>query len=175
MNEEVRVTSETGGQKGSKPVQLAWIDPFALEELGRVAGKGAEKYAAHNYRKGYPVSLSINAAWRHLLKAQAGEDVDDETKCYHFAMAAWQCLAALSILHDHPEFDDRHHDRDKGLQDRELVEYLQGAVELVTEQIERGPARCRCCRTEVGGRHVLGCDYLWCDHSIPYVLDHQCG
>lgn len=107
MASEARVSSPTGGQKGTKPCQLFSLPPWAVEQLGRVYGHGAEKYAAHNYRKGYPVSLSINAAFRHLLKFLDNENVDPESGEQHLAHAAWHMLAALQTVHDHPQYDDR--------------------------------------------------------------------
>jgi hypothetical protein len=50
---EVRTTSATGGEKGVKPEAWALLPSEALEEIARVYAFGAEKYAAHNWRKGY--------------------------------------------------------------------------------------------------------------------------
>ena len=45
---ETRITNEqTGGEKGSKPAQLAWAPADALLELGNVYGYGAEKYTKY--------------------------------------------------------------------------------------------------------------------------------
>ncbi len=109
MNKEVRVVDpETGGEKGSKPSQLGWIDPLALELLGEVAGFGAEKYEAFNYMKGYDWSLSINALYRHFLAFQNGEDLDEESGLPHMAHAAWQALALVSFVVRELGTDDRY-------------------------------------------------------------------
>ena len=49
---EVRITSATGGQKGQKSARFGGGDPLAYEELARVYGMGEEKYARYNYLKG---------------------------------------------------------------------------------------------------------------------------
>lgn len=94
---EVRMVSETGGEKGQKPSQLGAIDPLALLHLGEVAGFGAEKYAAFNYLKGYDWRLNMDAMERHLLLFWSGEDFDPESGLYHPAHAAWHGLALTSF------------------------------------------------------------------------------
>lgn len=96
--EEVRITSPTGGMKGSKPSQLGWVDPAALKVLGEVAGKGAEKYGdGHNFLKGYDWQLSYDAMMRHMMAFWSGEDADPETGLPHTAHAAWHALALTSF------------------------------------------------------------------------------
>lgn len=95
---EVRITSATGGQKGSKLSQLGAIDPKALYVLGEVAGMGAEKYDTFNYLKGYDWALSYNAMQRHAMQFWSGEDFDEESGLPHMAHAAWHCLAMVSFL-----------------------------------------------------------------------------
>jgi hypothetical protein len=95
---EVRITSETGGEKGSKPSQLGTIDPVALLHLGEVSGFGAKKYAAFNYLKGYDWRLSFDAMQRHMLQFWAGEDRDEESGLLHPAHAAWHGLAMTSFV-----------------------------------------------------------------------------
>lgn len=95
---EVRITSETGGQKGSKPEQISTIDPKALLALAEVSGFGAQKYAAYNYLKGYDWNLSYDAAQRHLMEFWAGEDRDQESGLLHPLHAAWHCLAMSSFI-----------------------------------------------------------------------------
>lgn len=108
-DEEVRVTSESGGQKGQKQARLGGADPLAMMELARVYGYGEGKYDRFNYLKGYPYSLSIDALYRHFLAFQSGEDRDPESGLLHTAHVAWHALALTAYLlrGDHPEFDDR--------------------------------------------------------------------
>jgi hypothetical protein len=110
---EVRITSETGGQKGQKPEQISTIDPLALFALAEVSGFGAQKYAAYNYLNGYDWSLSYDAAQRHLMQFWMGEDRDAESGLLHPLHAAWHCLAMASFIM-----------RDLGTDNR----YVQGEV-----------------------------------------------
>lgn len=104
---EVRITSETGGQKGQKDARLGGSDPLALMELARVYGFGEQKYERYNYLKGYPWSLSIDAMLRHLLAFLSGEDRDPETGLLHTAHAAWHGLALTSFQLRGVGTDDR--------------------------------------------------------------------
>lgn len=73
---EVRQTSSTGGQKGAKAEKFYQIPAEPLALLAEHFGKGAKKYAAHNFRKGFPWSLCFDALMRHAWAAQRGEDYD---------------------------------------------------------------------------------------------------
>ncbi len=114
-DEEVRVVSDSGGMKGSKPAQMAWADPLALLEVAKVYGFGATKYSPTNYRQGYDWSLSYSALMRHLLAFWSGEDIDPESGLSHMAHACWHCLALLSFMREHPEYDDRYKPAKKNL------------------------------------------------------------
>ena len=104
---EVRVTSETGGQKGQKQARLGSIDPKALLTVAEVAGFGEAKYARLNYLNGYDWSLSFDACQRHLLAFWSGQDNDEESELPHLAHAAWHCLAMLAFLQHGLGEDDR--------------------------------------------------------------------
>lgn len=104
---EVRVVSETGGEKGRKPAELATVDPLALLTLAEVSGFGAQKYAAFNYLRGYDWSLSMNALMRHVLAFWNGEDLDPESGKPHMGHAAWHALALVSFLQRGLGTDDR--------------------------------------------------------------------
>ena len=70
-------------------------------------GKGAEKYADHNWRRGYDWSLSFAALQRHAWQFWAGEDNDAETGLPHMASVAFHALALIEFAQTHPEFDNR--------------------------------------------------------------------
>ena len=105
--EEVRVVSETGGEKGKKLAQVGSLDPKALLVLAEASGFGAAKYSQHNYLRGYAWSLSFDACMRHLLAFWSGEELDPESGLPHLAHAAWHCLAMLSFLLRGIGTDDR--------------------------------------------------------------------
>lgn len=104
---ETRVTSATGASKGTKEARYDLIPIPALDLLARLYGKGAEKYAAHNWRLGYDWSKSYAAAQRHMNAFWAGEDVDPETQVPHVINAAFHMFALATYITEHPEFDDR--------------------------------------------------------------------
>ncbi len=105
---EVRITDPvTGGQKGQKPERFDLIPFDALEEVARVYGVGAEKYADDNWLKGYAWRLSAGALLRHVARFMVGEDRDPETGCLHLAHAAWHCLTLLTFAMRNLGTDDR--------------------------------------------------------------------
>lgn len=104
---EVRVTSETGGEKGSKLARFDLVPVDPIRELAELYGRGAEKYAAHNWRRGYPWSLSYAAALRHLTQFWGGEDRDEEMDSKHVINGAFHLFALAQFMDDFPEYDDR--------------------------------------------------------------------
>jgi hypothetical protein len=108
---EVRTTSATGGEKGVKPEAYALIPWEAMDEVARVYNAGAQKYAAHNWRRGYEWSKSFSAACRHLFAFWRGEEIDPELGTRHLAMAIFHLLGMLSFSLDkdkYGEYDDRY-------------------------------------------------------------------
>lgn len=106
--DEVRLTNElTGGQKGDKPARYDLIPVRPLEQLARLYGRGAAKYAPRNWEKGYVWSLSYAACQRHLNAFWGGEDNDTETGCPHLASAIFHCMAMMEWGVTHPDLDDR--------------------------------------------------------------------
>lgn len=104
---EIRVTSTTGGQKGSKPARYDLIPAASLDAIARLYGRGAEKYEDHNWRKGYDWSLSFAALQRHAWAFWNGEDNDAETGMPHMTSVAFHAMALLEFMETHPEFDNR--------------------------------------------------------------------
>ena len=106
-DEEVRVTSETGGQKGMKLAQVGALDPSAILEVARVAGFGAAKYERFNYLRGYAWSLSFDALCRHLFAWWSGEDNDPESGLSHMGHVGWHALALVAFEQRNVGTDDR--------------------------------------------------------------------
>lgn len=97
----------TGGVKfdNGKP-RMDLLDSYAVEQLSLVLAFGAEKYAAHNWRKGISKTRLIAAALRHLFAYLRGEDKDLETGLSHAAHAMCCCMFLLGLEH-RADFDDR--------------------------------------------------------------------
>lgn len=109
MSAEHRTTSRTGGQKGVKPEAYDLIPWEAMDEVARVYGMGAQKYAPHNWRKGYEWGKTIASAFRHITSWVRGESYDDESGLHHLAHAVFHLLALIAWEKDgrYVEFDDR--------------------------------------------------------------------
>lgn len=107
VTQEVRVISSTGGEKGKKLARFDLIPKKALWKVAELYGKGAEKYDDHNWRRGYPYSLSQAALERHYALWVEGQDYDDETGCHHLAAVIFHALSLITFEEEHPEMDDR--------------------------------------------------------------------
>jgi len=73
---EVRTTSRTGGQKGTKAARFDLIPPGPLRALAEHYGRGALKYADHQWRQGYEYGKSFSAAQRHSWDWLDGKTYD---------------------------------------------------------------------------------------------------
>lgn len=105
---EVRTKSSTGGEKGVKPERYDLIPVEPLAEFARLLGKGAEKYADHNWRRGYEFSKSYQALQRHANAWWSGEDTDEEMGTSHMACVMFHASVLMELRNTHPEFDDRY-------------------------------------------------------------------
>jgi hypothetical protein len=99
----------SGGIKhdGGKP-RISLIPREALEGAAKALTFGANKYNAHNFKKGLQYSRLVDAAMRHIIAWVNGEDNDPESGLSHIDHA----LASLSMLKymeaNKPEMDDRY-------------------------------------------------------------------
>lgn len=75
----------TGDKADTGKPRMDLISPLAMAYLAQVLTFGANKYAAHNWRKGIPLSKLIAASQRHLTAIAAGIDTDEETGLPHAA------------------------------------------------------------------------------------------
>jgi hypothetical protein len=108
MPDEVRSVSTTGGEKGTKLARYDLLPVGPLRQVAEHYGKGASKYADHNWRRGYEWSKSYAALMRHATQFWSGEDIDEETGSHHMAAVAFHALALLEYAESHPDFDDRY-------------------------------------------------------------------
>ena len=88
----------------SKP-RLDLLDSYAIEQLAAVLTFGAQKYSAHNWRKGIAYSRLLAALLRHVFAFMRGEDNDPETGLPHIAHAMCNCMFLLGLRD--PKLDDR--------------------------------------------------------------------
>lgn len=156
---EVRTVSSTGGEKGVKPQRHDLMPREALDAVAEVYAFGAEKYADHNWRKGYEWGKSYAALQRHMLAFWAGETYDEESGLPHLAHAAFHLNALLTWLIQDGEggqFDDRYQPPGKivegaavqkveeevlgSIPSREALRGWQDAGYMVLDETQRWPA-----------------------------------
>lgn len=105
---EVRsVDPDTGAEKGTKLARYDLIPVLPLKKLAEHYGKGAEKYADHNWRKGYDWSKSYAALQRHANEFWGGEDLDPELRSNHMAAVAFHAFTLLEYCETMRNKDDR--------------------------------------------------------------------
>lgn len=105
---EIRIVDPTtGGEKGQKLARTDLLPADALLLIAEHYGRGAAKYEARNWERGYLWSLSYAALLRHLLAWWDGEDIDPETGSSHAVAVAWHALALVTFEARHIGTDDR--------------------------------------------------------------------
>jgi len=92
------------------------LDTEWLEEVGKVMGFGAKKYAAHNWRSGISISRLLGAALRHLFAVVRGEDTDPESGFTHVGHLSCCAMFLFATLKDRPDLDDRYKKPRKSLE-----------------------------------------------------------
>ena len=106
---EVITTSSTGGQKAGNDIRMSLV-PIEILDVAELYGKGAKKYADHNWRKGYEWSKSYDAMMRHAMAWWDGEEFDNGeggTGLEHLTAVIFHALALMYFRKNFPEFDDR--------------------------------------------------------------------
>ncbi len=108
---EVTVTSNTGGKKGQKDVELGRL-PASILDVAKHFTAGAKKYpdtapGVANWSLGYDWSLSYNALQRHLTAWWYGEDCDPELGNSHLAAVAFHALVLMDFQSKGVGTDDR--------------------------------------------------------------------
>lgn len=98
--------SATKADTGKNRLELWPVTPY--EEIGLVLTWGAEKYADHNWRKGFVWSRVYGAALRHLYAWWKGEEKDPESGFSHLAHAACNIIFLLEFTHTKRQLDDRY-------------------------------------------------------------------
>lgn len=110
------------------PLEL--ISPIAMIGLAKVLGKGAKKYAPHNWRKGMNWSRCIGSLKRHLAAFEMGLDYDVDPNCQgcvsnnctnhtgelHIDQVLCNAMFLSEYARTHNELDDRHKVLDTALE-----------------------------------------------------------
>lgn len=98
---------EEGTKYDNEKPRMDLLDADFLEGVAEVLTFGANKYAAHNWRKGINVSRLIAATYRHLGAINKGEDVDKESNLPHVYHASCCLMFLANMLNTRPDLDDR--------------------------------------------------------------------
>jgi hypothetical protein len=108
---ETKMTSRTGGVKGTKLARFDLIPTSPLRRLAEHFGRGATKYGDRNWERGYQWSLSYAALQRHLNAFWGGENYDPEfPDSHHLDAAMFHVMALRDFVEKFPEYDDRQWD-----------------------------------------------------------------
>ena len=103
--EKAEVGSALKFDQDKLPLHL--LSTEALNQTAAVLKFGAQKYAEHNWRKGFTWSRPLSAAMRHITAFNNGEDKDPESGLSHLAHAMCCIMFLLEFEKTHPELDDR--------------------------------------------------------------------
>jgi hypothetical protein len=124
-----------------------FLDGAALAGVAMVMGKGALKYAAHNWRKGMAWSRLYSAALRHIFKHLDGEDIDQETGESHLDCAIANLMMLSAYEKRRLGVDDRwfHELKREGRQGpaEELCKPITNALESLAARAEAPPKRAK--------------------------------
>lgn len=97
------ITFETGAMRSgdAEGERYDLITPVGLRRLAETCADGASKYGDRNWEKGFPVSVLVNHALRHINLWLSGDDSED-----HLAHAAWNLLGVMHFEELRPELID---------------------------------------------------------------------
>jgi len=105
--------SNSGTKHDHGKPSIALLPPEAIIEVAKVLTFGANKYTAHNWRKGFAYTRVLSAALRHIFAFLMGEDNDPETGVSHLAHAICDLLFVLNFKLTGDGTDDRYKNESK--------------------------------------------------------------
>lgn len=101
-----RLVTEGFKDDDSKP-PVSLVSGHALLGIASVMGYGALKYTRHNYRLGMQWTRLVDAAMRHLIAFNEGEDDDPESGLPHLAHAGASVCMLMDLVGREAGTDDR--------------------------------------------------------------------
>lgn len=90
------VASQEAVKYDGEKAEYHLIPLEVLPPVGRVLEYGAQKYGAHNWRKGMKWSRLFNSTLRHLFAWWCGEETDPESGESHLAHVVINVMFLLS-------------------------------------------------------------------------------
>lgn len=100
----------------NKPMPTLIPLDVLIEYLEPAYREGLQKYYRESWRGGFPVSVMIDAALRHIVEFfYRGEDVDPDstTGKHHLSGAIFSLICVLWTLKVRPDLDDRRKEEGK--------------------------------------------------------------
>lgn len=101
-----------GDRKNQGKLQWNLVDFPSLEPMVKVLEFGANKYAAHNWKRGLKVTETLDSLMRHLVALNDGEDNDPESKLPHIGHILCNAMFLSYMLKNRPDLDNRHKPQD---------------------------------------------------------------
>lgn len=80
---EENIATNRGSRFNNGKTRYDLLNWESLEGLAKVLEFGAQKYSAHNWQKGLPVTEILASLLRHVAAIQNGEILDPETNLPH--------------------------------------------------------------------------------------------
>jgi diphthamide synthase (EF-2-diphthine--ammonia ligase) len=97
----------TGGIRlNENKIRYDLCPAIAQREYAKVWTQGLEKYPARNWEKGFPFSVVIASAMRHLEAMRLGEMIDKESGLLHSAHLMANASMLTEFYFTHPELND---------------------------------------------------------------------
>ena len=87
--------------------RISLIPKDALLDIAKVLEFGAQKYGDHNWKKGIQWTRLIDAAMRHLIKFNDGQNLDEESDLNHLAHSCANLMFLLYYYNRSLGQDDR--------------------------------------------------------------------
>jgi hypothetical protein len=87
--------------------QWSLVDFESLEPMVRMLEYGAKKYDRSNWKKGLPVTRTIESLLRHTFALLSGEDNDPESGLPHIGSIQCNAMFLAHTIKHHPQLDDR--------------------------------------------------------------------
>lgn len=101
------MTEERGDRYNEGKVRWSLVDFPSLEPMVRVLMFGAEKYSAHNWKKGLPVTEICDSMMRHITAFLAGENDDPESGISHVGHIQCNAMFLAYMMKNRKDLDDR--------------------------------------------------------------------
>jgi hypothetical protein len=111
------VAPKNNVQEGKPRPSLLPMD-LLIKYLCPAYEEGVVKYERESWRKGFKVSVMIDAAFRHINEFYyEGKDIDKESSTgkHHLAGAIFSLLSILHTMDTRPDLDDRFTKEDEKL------------------------------------------------------------